>query len=35
MKPCKHRQTIISGIELAVEHITLISVKPAAEAANR
>ncbi len=29
MKPCSARQTIISSIEVAVEHIRLISVKPA------
>ncbi len=31
MKPCKARQTTISSIEVAVEHIRLIAVKPAAE----
>ena len=34
MKPCKARQTIISLIEVAVEHMTLITVKPAAEMTN-
>ena len=34
MKPCSARQTIISSIDVAVEHIRLISVKPAAEIVN-
>ena len=31
MKPCNARQTIISSIVVAVEHIKLMIVKPAAE----
>ena len=31
IKPCNARQTIISSMVVAVEHIRLIAVKPAAE----
>ena len=34
MKPCMARQTIISSIEVAVAHMRLAAVKPAAEMAN-
>ena len=34
IKPCSARQMIISSIDVAVEHMKLISVKPAAEIVN-